>query len=279
MELPRYIEVETSRRCNRVCSWCPNGSHATRREQELMPWPLYDKIARELGELGYGGWWAYHNYNEPLLNPRLKREIAHLREVVPDARPTIYTNGDRLTPDLLRDLLGLGVEYLRVTRYPKNANAGELPDHDVIRRWLVRRGLADQLDWRFVTVRQGLAAVWESGRTRVEVIRPRIAGYTNRGGTVTSLPVVRVASRTAPCLMTATSASVDYLGRLKMCCNVYPDSQDHARYVVGSLWRTSFADLWFGESMAEWRERHARADWSTSPACVSCTQQLPETRR
>ena len=24
--LPRYVEVETSRRCNRSCAWCPTGS-------------------------------------------------------------------------------------------------------------------------------------------------------------------------------------------------------------------------------------------------------------
>jgi hypothetical protein len=34
--LPSYMEVETSRRCNRTCQWCPNGEHNARRRQQLM---------------------------------------------------------------------------------------------------------------------------------------------------------------------------------------------------------------------------------------------------
>ncbi|MCS7483803.1 hypothetical protein ACFFQW_38325 [Umezawaea endophytica] len=65
MPLPRYIELEISRRCNRTCSWCPNGEQPARHDQELMPSPLFEKITAELGGLGYGGWLANHNYNEP----------------------------------------------------------------------------------------------------------------------------------------------------------------------------------------------------------------------
>jgi hypothetical protein len=31
--------------------------------------------------------------------------------------------------------------------------------------------------------------------------------------------------------------------------------------------------------MTTWRARHAAADWSASPACRTCVQALPETRR
>jgi len=77
--LPRYVEVETSRRCNRSCAWCPNGEHTVRRRQELMDWTLFRRIVDELGALDYGGWLAFHNYNEPLANPRLHAELGLLR--------------------------------------------------------------------------------------------------------------------------------------------------------------------------------------------------------
>jgi hypothetical protein len=112
----------------------------------------------------------------------------------------------------------------------------------------------------------------------VEVIRPSILTYNDRGGTasVPGAPPSRVAS----CQMTRTSLSVDYRGLVKMCCNVIPDSAPgHERYVVGSIAEATLAELWNGAMMAEWRARHSAADWSASPACRSCVQALPETRR
>lgn len=275
--LPRYVEAETSRRCNRRCAWCPNGEHTARRVQELMDWSLFCRIADELGTLGYGGWFAFHNYNEPLLNERITDEITYLRRVAPKARPAIYTNGDVLNHVLFDRLVAAGVAYLRVTRYPRHADTP--PSYETVKGWLDRAGLLDQFAWRFEPVRQGLAATVDTDGLRVEVISPAILDtYNNRGGSVTVLPVL-ARPRTEPCLMTTTSASIDYLGRLKMCCCVYPETSTHAGYVIGDLHQASFAELWAGERMAALRAAHRVADWSLSPACATCVQPLPETRR
>jgi len=79
--------------------------------------------------------------------------------------------------------------------------------------------------------------------------------------------------------MTATTAVVDYRGDMRMCCNIYPDTIDAAQYTVGNLTTAAFAQLWNGPAMARYRAAHAAADWSISPACRTCTQALPETRR
>src|SRR5882762_9866086 len=94
--LPRYVEVETSRRCNRTCSWCPNAEHTARRSQELMDWHLFRRVVDELGGLEFNGFMAFHNYNEPLLNRRILDEISYVRDTAPGARPAIYSNGDVL---------------------------------------------------------------------------------------------------------------------------------------------------------------------------------------
>jgi hypothetical protein len=41
----------------------------------------------------------------------------------------------------------------------------------------------------------------------------------------------------------------------------------------------TLSELWNSAVMEDWRARHAVADWSQSPACRSCVQALPETRR
>jgi hypothetical protein len=57
LEMPRYVEVETSRRCNRSCAWCPNGEHTARRDQELMDWGLFAGLLAELRGLGFPVGW------------------------------------------------------------------------------------------------------------------------------------------------------------------------------------------------------------------------------
>jgi len=274
--LPRYVEVETSRKCNRTCGWCPNGENAARRTQDVMPWSLYTGIIDELGTLDYTGWLAFHNYNEPLLNERLTREISYAKTAVPQSKPSIYSNGDVLRRELFDQLVDTGVEYIRITRYPHQADTP--PSFTAIEKWLRQAGLFDRLDWTYRPVRQGLAAVAESGALKVEIISPQILeSYNNRGGSVTMLPLA-APPRTAPCMMTVTSATIDYRGRMKMCCCVYPDTEDHARYVIGDLNQSTFLELWNSPQMTEYRRGHAVADWSLSPACRTCTQPLPETR-
>jgi hypothetical protein len=95
---------------------------------------------------------------------------------------------------------------------------------------------------------------------------------------VTTLPLL-TRPRTEPCLMTATSAVIDYRGQMKMCCCVYPEVPAHAGYVVGDLHTATFGQLWGSAQMDAYRRAHARADWSLSPACAGCRQPLPETRR
>ncbi len=274
--LPTYAEIETSRKCNRTCSWCPNGEHPVRREQQLMDWGMFQDIAEQLGAARFAGWFAFHNYNEPLLNTRLGKEIRYVREAAPLARPAVYSNGDALTRELLDELVEAGLCYLRVTLYPHLAETP--PSSEAIGAFLRRAGLAE-LEATRTPVRQGLGATVEYEGVRIEVISPDITGtYNTRGGSVTTLPVLARA-RTAPCLMTATSLVVDYRGEVKMCCCVYPESAEHAGYVIGNVREHRLLDLWNSEAMAAYRVAHAAADWSLSPACASCTQPLPETRR
>ncbi|MDH6111392.1 MoaA/NifB/PqqE/SkfB family radical SAM enzyme [Kitasatospora sp. MAP12-15] len=271
----RYIEVETSRYCNRTCSWCPNGHTRARTRQELLPWKLFEKITGELGELGYGGFFAFHNYNEPLANARLLDEVSHLRATVPTAKPAIYTNGDRLGREMFEELTSVGVSYLRVTRYPQQADTQ--PTVEALQHYLRIKNLT-HLPWRIGEVRQGLAASYKDRATgmKAEVIVPNIYTYNDRGGTA-EVPIR--GSRVAPCRMTATSISVTYRGEVKMCCNVVPEGSQHQEYVVGNIRHATLAELYGSPQMTGWRKRHASADWAASPACATCVQALPETRK
>jgi hypothetical protein len=53
-----------------------------------MAWSVFARITGELGETGYSGFLALHNYNEPLLNPRLDQELARIASAMPKSQET-----------------------------------------------------------------------------------------------------------------------------------------------------------------------------------------------
>lgn len=272
MLLPDFIEIETSRYCNRRCPWCPNGPMAFRTEQELMPWDLFERLILQLADHRFSGWIALHNYNEPLANPRLVTELAFIAGRLRHSKPSIFTNGDLLNSEMVRALCNAGVSYLRVMRYPPLSQAMAAQSDHQIADWLDHKNILTICDWKVCPVRQGCAAFGEIQQMKIEVIVPNISLYNWRGGT-TSIPLG--CERTLPCSLTTRSAAIDFAGRLKMCCNVYPEAPDHANYVIGSLNTHSFAELWESSVMEKFRYAHVRSDWSVSPICSRCTQTLP----
>jgi len=273
-ELPQYIELETSRFCNRRCEWCPNGSHDYRRDQELMAWQLFCKILNDLKTVGYHGWLAFHNYNEPLANPRLQTEIIEARALLPQCLLSLFSNGDYLDVKRVEELSRHGIRYLRITLYPARAGETFNKDESIFRieSWLGAKRLKTLLPWDLKESRQGVAATGSRNTMRIEVISPNLATYNQRGGTAVG---VSVAPRHEPCHMTWHSAAIDFRGRMKMCCNVFPEAVNHGRYVVGDLNAQTFGAIWSSEAMHKFRRMHTKADWSSSPICRLCTQRLP----
>lgn len=270
-EMPRYIELETSRYCNRACCWCPNSVFAERRTQELMRWDLFNKIVADLGSLTFAGWLALHNYNEPLANPRIIDELRVVRTLVPQAKPSIFTNGDFLDICVAESLAQCGVAYLRVTLYPGRAG-DTTPSEMHIRRYLAARNFDGIGTWDLHAVRQGVACVTHLREMQIEIIRPNIHSYNYRGG-MTQLDLA--SNRISPCAMTTHSAAIDYLGRFKMCCNVFLGSPKHQEYALGDLQTSGFLDLWSSPRMQQLRASHLKADWSSSPICANCSHELP----
>lgn len=204
-------------------------------------------------------------------------EIALARQVVPLARLSIFTNGDVLKHDRLETLLEAGVTHVRVKRYPVAQAAAVGPDQASaeLRSWRKRTDLFAAYPWKFGPAPQGLMAECAVGNVLLQVIRPALDRYNYRGDTV---PFLARPRGQVPCLLTTTSAAIDRLGQLKMCCNVYPNAAGHDSYIIGSLAKESFASLWFSPRMTDLRSRHRGADWTRSPICVGCSHRGPSGR-
>jgi hypothetical protein len=241
--------------------------------QDFMEWDMFIKIVDELSQRDYEGWIALHNYNEPLMNPRLLEEIRAIRSRLQLAKVSIFTNGDHLDAQRLNDLEQAGTSHIRVTLYPAKGKmeVDEGASETRLNRWLTAKKLHN-VEWLMIPVRQGLSARATIGHIDVDVIVPNLSTYNYRGGTAKA---IEGRERSEPCYMTYHSAAIDFRGSLKMCCNVYPHDARHSDYVVGSLGSTSFWDLWEGPIMSEFRQQHRTANWERSPICSMCTHELP----
>jgi len=270
--MPRYIEIETSRYCNRSCLWCPNSVIRDRHEQELMEWSLYADLIRQLTEVDYDGWLAFHNYNEPLANPRLKREICFAKGSLPNVKLAIYTNGDLLSDNIYEYLCSIEVSEIRITRYPNSHNLKQLEKHDVnqLYKWIEKKYFLKSLDWKYVKARQGDTLECYSP-VKIRIIAPDVNNYYDRGGIISHLSA---RGRSKPCKLTHHSLSVDYLGNVKMCCNVLSSNPEHFPYIVGNVCKDRLFDIWNNDFFQKVRKLHASSNWSETPICESCIQDI-----
>jgi hypothetical protein len=271
MTMPQYVEIETSRLCNRRCRWCPNHGSADRTVQELMEWSIYMKVLGALAERDYNGWIAFHNYNEPLVNPRLIDEVREARRAVPRARLTVYTNGDMLTAALFGELCDAGLSEMRITLYPQRAT--EVPSYRRAWDWVAQRPFLPTQLFRECKVRQGVAVIADAPFI-IKIISPDVSLYWDRGGT---LPALSIAERTLPCFLTSHSLSIDHSGHVKMCCNVVSGWEPHNRYILASVERCNPLDEWESGRFVQLRKLHLEATWTESPICLTCRQDLPRT--
>ncbi len=270
MKLPEFIEVEIGSYCNRRCPWCPNGWHDRGQRRESMVDATWAALLKDLAQHDYSGWFAFHNYNEPMADPRLNERISEARAHLPNARLELHTNGDFLDKASLAALQAVGMDLVRVTLYPSDDQAFEEPKPERLDRFLARLGCAGR--GRRTDKTSKLEHQVRVGKLILIVRLPRVAHYTDRAGSVGLRPIVSTAERTQPCHLPSRSAAIDYLGNLKLCCHIYDAAApENARYVMGNVGKTAFSQLWAAGPLCEARKQLARADFSQLPACARCS--------
>ncbi len=274
--LPGFLEVEVGSYCNRRCAWCPNGWHDRGQTQRSMAPATWRALLDDLGAARFRGWFAFHNYNEPLADPALFDRLADARAALPDAKLELHTNGDFLDAAMLARLRKATVDLVRVTLYPTDARAFAPPDARRIGRFLARAGLRPSRA-KPVEKRSKLEQSMRVGALDLVVRVPKIAHYTARAGSVGLAELQPTGPRTRPCLLPFHSAAIDFHGALKLCCHIYDSTtRESAPYVLGNVGQTPFRALWSGERMQQLRAQLARGDFTGLPECGRCTHQTPE---
>ena len=111
-----WLEINPTDFCNRSCSFCP---HATPDKFPNLPLFMSAEVAQrmtaELIMLKYEGAVVLSGFGEPLLHSAIVELCRSFGRV--GCRFEIVTNGDRLSKDLVQDLVAAGVNFFVISLY------------------------------------------------------------------------------------------------------------------------------------------------------------------
>ena len=242
------IEFNITELCNRTCRFCPRyNPKIYPNVNEFMDVNLYEKIIKNLKELGYSGTILFSAFGEPLLHKKLDQLIILSKKHCPKARVEIVTNGDFVTADKLRWLFGAGLDILLISMY----DGPRQNDH-------------------FLRLKQEVGLRDDQLILRVRYLPPEEHfGLTlsNRAGMVT-INEIGVGVLTEPlkekCFYPFYQLLVDYDGTVLLCPHDWSK-----RFKAGNLREHSILEVWISKVLTFARKRLAQADRNFDP-CRLC---------
>jgi MoaA/NifB/PqqE/SkfB family radical SAM enzyme len=111
LELPGYIQIELTSRCNLSCTACPHGVQDLTLDDRELPRELFDRLVESTIRPGQ----CYHlqGWGEPLL----RQDLPDLARFVADrgGLPSVTTNGTLVTSRLADSLVGSGLDFITIS--------------------------------------------------------------------------------------------------------------------------------------------------------------------
>jgi MoaA/NifB/PqqE/SkfB family radical SAM enzyme len=231
----KSVAIEISSACNRSCVFCPN--HSSKRGHELLDEQLFCKIIDDLVLLRFSGRVALHLFNEPLLDKRITKLIAFVKQRLPSAHIFINTNGDCLDLAMWKRLREAGLSSAGITQYDGRIN-------DNIRKIL------DRLDRD------------EKARFAVRIFHPHDAN--NRAGAIRLEDRRRLPLR-AFCPRPFYQLCITFRGVAVVCCNDY-----HSEVKLGDLRAESVGKIWESPLIEHYRYELKRKNRAGLQLCAKC---------
>ena len=223
------INIETNAFCNRRCPYCPVSE--TPRDNLAMQDYIFEGILEELCTLDFQSTISLNLYNEPLSDPQIVERVRRVREKLPRSFIRFNSNGDFLDATLLESLESAGLNGLNITLHTtKRHSYDEAESKKKLDKFYARLGFTPPN----YEVCEG-ESIQSSLRFGALSLAVSTQNYdvigTDRGGAVQHLSAK---NRTAPCVKIFREISIDYLGRVFPCCNIFPATAPSA-WVFGRL--------------------------------------------
>ena len=274
---PSEIILEVTNRCNLSCVMCHFHGIGARRVRPLgdMSPDLWRKILRELAQSGMHHTLITHGAGEPLLYPRLLDLLAEAK-ALPNLTVGFMTNVMLLTPDISREIVRLGVDWLAFS-----VDGVKPETHARYRRGSDLKVIEKNLDYLIgLKKKQGTntpilsfnmvclpeianqenryVAKWlpHADHITISVYRP----VGSRRLTVHKLPEPRY-----PCPNIFRQMVIGWRGEVALCCE-----DIHAEVKLGDLNRQTVYEVWNSERFKKIREIHKFGLYEQMPFCKDC---------
>jgi MoaA/NifB/PqqE/SkfB family radical SAM enzyme len=262
------VEFETTSYCNRTCSFCPNSFIDRLSEKRAMPDATWQAIIAGLRAINFTGSVIWSRYCEPLSERDIVDRVRQVRNAAPLARICIFSNGDYLDAEYLRDLEEAGLNYLWVDVYfPDDEtydNETAIQFHDKFLKRIGRSATLYANDTELCyKVESELAEIVTHVRNMAAM---KAMNLSDRGG------LIHIASKTkrvAPCYMPYKNLIIDWDGSVVICCHLRSDSLSHRSAVVGKIGEAGLGLVEAYIRLAGWR-RALRGYGQKKGPCATC---------
>lgn len=241
MDSPTNINIETIRRCNGSCRFCPasvESPHRIHDDGHTMSPEGFSRVCDELSRIGFSNRISLYGTNEPLLDDFLTSRVAQASQACPEATIRVMTNGRLLTLNKAEELFAAGLHALDVSIYRPD------PYVETVAKQL------KQSPWG--------KSVRIFSRSRNAVLFNR-AGWSPHYEPESCLPLQ------SGCCYPFLQCNISSRLLMGQCCYDYRFEGNW-----GNLWATSFEAIWNGPRAQRIRLRILKNDRTGSDLCHVC---------
>jgi MoaA/NifB/PqqE/SkfB family radical SAM enzyme len=286
LQMPLSMHVEPTNICNFHCVSCPQAlpdyKDITGYHQH-MDFALYEKIMRDIKDMGRLKSLKLFGYGESMTHPELGRMIRLAKDLDVADRIEMTSNCSRLSEKMARELIEGPLDYLRVSIYALDQDKHQEFTQTKVRietifENLVRlRKMRDEMGATrphiYVKMFETISPEDEARfREKYKDIADELhlEMWHNMSGVdgVDERLHIEGPKRTPHkiCPMPFYQSSVAANGDVTICCIDWSWSSK-----VGNLKDQSLKEIWYGPALNEVRRRMLEGQRSTIKSCVNCT--------
>jgi len=293
LSLPFSIYLEPTNKCNFLCKSCPLSFDDYRDiigYSGDMDFALYKKIIFDIKKLGKLISLKFYMEGEPLLNKNLIKMMQFAREQDIAERFELTTNASLLSEEIVKQLIDVKLDYLRISIYSVNQERHEkvtnskIDINKIYANVKKAREIKDKSasQYPFIYVKM-LDTFDEAENQKFKNIYAEIADevmiekpmnwndYENRDllgayyGEKKPEAERTFTNYKDVCPFPFYSCVINCDGTITICCVDW-----NKKTMIGDLKKNSFDEIWNGEVANEFRKMHLKREKYKNPSCKNC---------
>ena len=265
------LQVETTNYCNARCIFCV---YDQIKKHGTMPDKLYTKILRDATHLNPPPkTFIPMLTGEPFLDPQIVERIEEAREALPETEIHLYSNGSKLTEEIIRRLAEVPNFHLNISANGASVETRKrltgLGDYEHVARMidymdslrishsvsLVQHPSITKEEEKAFNRRWGKATSKASCRTPYVFQHLNFAGLTHK----------KVKTNFTYCPHATSHMTVLWDGRVNLCC-----MDPLGRKIFGDLNQQTVAEVWLCEERQRYAAMHKEGRGTECEVCRDC---------